>query len=86
MKYLKSMVLHKRQVNISDIEIPVIIYKDPRRDVLLEDIRKNGLKKRIWLKETSGKYFIRDGRHRIACCRELGIITVPALITKKNGT
>ena len=71
------MVLHKRTINIHDIDIPVIRNK---RDGLLEDIKENGLKKRVWLKETSGKYFIRNGRHRVSCCLELGIIKIPVLI------
>ncbi len=75
------MMLHRRMVDISEIEIPAIRNK---REGLLEDIKKNGLKKRVWLKETSGKYFIRDGRHRVACCRELGITKIPSLVTKRK--
>ena len=71
------MVLHKRTINIGDIDIPVIKNK---RIGLLADIKENGLKKRVWLKQNNNKYFIRDGRHRVACCLELGITNIPALI------
>jgi ParB-like chromosome segregation protein Spo0J len=75
------MLVTKRTVDISKIE-PRVIHN--RRDGLLEDIEKNGLKNRIWLKKSQapGNYFIRDGRHRFCCCRKLGMTKIPSVISK----
>lgn len=74
-------MLSKRTIHINDIQKPTV---NTERDGLLDDIKKNGLRTRVWLKETDTKYFIRDGNHRMDCCLKLGIVKIPALITKKN--
>ena len=74
------MKVVKRTVNISDINVPFI---HNERMGLLEDIKKNGLKKRIWLKRLpNGRYFVRNGRHRVACCLKLGMTRIPSVVSK----
>ena len=54
---------------------------DPTFQMLVEDIRKNGLKKPININRTAdGKYEVIDGNRRLAAAKKLGIKTINATV------
>ena len=59
----------------------VVDEKDPTFKMLVEDIRKNGLKEPININRTSdGKYEVIDGNRRLAAAKKLGIKTINATV------
>ena len=59
----------------------VVAENDPTFQMLVEDIRKNGLKKPININRTAdGKYEVIDGNRRLAAAKKLGIKTINATV------
>ena len=71
----------RREWNVRDGERYFGSYPEERWNEFLDDVRRNGIKTRLWIQQDPGEEAqIMEGNHRVQAAAQLGLPTVPVTI------
>ncbi len=72
--------LEIEKIQVPDLRVTSQV-EDAMFDELVESIRKNGILQPITVSNSGGSLILVDGLHRLLAAKQIGLLTVPAIIT-----